>query len=207
MFVENRKISIPITLIMAGGRGSRLGFIEKPLLKICNFIVIERISSIAKRLSKIVLITVSKNTPKLKQWCIENNVDCIYTSGVDYVLDLQFSINVIRKRPLLILPGDLPFLNESTLIEFIVMSLVQNSSIITLCVDKDFYTQFYNFDSLDSSLKDFECIPVGISLIKGFDEDWTNVIINRFPDFLNLNTSQDLEFAKRICEKMNFNFL
>ena len=43
-----------ISLIMAGGRASRLGGIEKPLLRICGKVVIDVVIDVAKNFSRDV---------------------------------------------------------------------------------------------------------------------------------------------------------
>lgn len=192
---------IKVVLIMAGGKSSRFGFSEKAFLKICNKFMIEHVLELAKKLSKFVVISISKNTPKTLEWCKRNNLDCIYTSGIEYSIDLQMLINIIKKKPILVLPIDLPFLRIETMKEFLQEATSIRKPVITLCVDKDFFLKYQNLNSVAEEVKNLDCIPIGISLINDLGFEWYNIIMNKFPDFLNINTWSDVIIAERICKE------
>ncbi len=177
-------------VIMAGGQGSRLGGVEKPLLDVCGSRIIERIIEVAYRLSPRIHVAVSPNTPRTREWCIRNNVRIIDTPGRGYSYDIGFILDTID-TPVLFLPADTPFLTMSSLRYFVEKALSIDTSIITLLVSKQCFPG-QNPDENPS--------PIGISLFKKKRGYWANIIMCRFPDLLDIDTLDDLELARRLCE-------
>ncbi len=174
---------------MAGGRGSRLGGVEKPLLNICGRKIIERITSIAYKLSPNVSVAVSKHTPKTRKWCLENNISIIETPGEGYPKDIGYILEK-TSTPILFLPADTPFLTLDSLRYFVEKALSIDTGIVTLIVSKQCFPQ--QLSSPNPS-------PIGISLFKNKHGYWANIVMCRFPDLLDIDTPGELEYARRLC--------
>ncbi|MGC8597581.1 MAG: NTP transferase domain-containing protein [Thermocladium sp.] len=168
-----------IAVVMAGGRGSRLGGVEKAMLDVCGSPLIERV---IKSLSNHkIVIAVSDNVPNTIRWCMENELDAVMTSGDSYSLDLGIMIRSIRK-PFLVVPVDLPFIDGAVL-EFEERALRLDASIITLLVRRGGREE-----------------PIGVSLIKGDGADWTNIVMNESSELMDIDYPSDLERAIAECE-------
>ena len=168
-------------VIMAGGMGSRLGSPSKPLLRICGKTMLERSVAVARDLSKHVVVALSPHTiSTVKALCPELNVDaCIGLPGGGYPGDMLLIADIVRARPLLFLPADMPLLNPPRLMSFIEEAMAMDMGLVTL-------------EAGDEG-------PLGISLlIRGF-KPWRSVQQPWGPDLLNVNTADDLAEARRLC--------
>jgi len=112
-------------LVMAGGRGSRLGLdIEKPLVILNGKAMIEYVLDALARSSSFnrIFVSVSRNTPNTKAYLSKYDLIVLHTSGDNYVSDLVYSLNRISNHgsePTLIMPCDLPLV-DADLIRYIV---------------------------------------------------------------------------------------
>ncbi len=104
-------------LVMAGGKGSRLGFVEKPLLIIRGKPMISYIldALLDARCFTGIWVAVSKNTLNTKAYLLANyNVKVIDTDGMDYVHDLNYALRYIsmdKSDPILVASADLVLLD------------------------------------------------------------------------------------------------
>ncbi len=178
-------------VVMAGGRGSRMGGVEKPLLRICGKPIIGRVISEATIISPRVYVAVSPHTPGTRRWCIENDIEVIDTPGKSYPHDIGYILDNISV-PVLFLPADTPFLTHGVLKHFVEKALSISREIITLIVSKQCFPEPLARDTLS---------PIGISLFKNKRGYWANIIMCQFPDLLDIDTVEDLELARRLCGK------
>lgn len=168
-----------IAVVMAGGRGSRLGGAEKAMLDICGSPLIERV---IKPLSNHkIIIAVSPNAPNTIRWCMRHELDTVMTSGDDYSLDLGVLMRIIRK-PFLVMPVDLPFIYEAVL-KFEERAMHLDASIITLLVHRNGGEE-----------------PIGISLIKGEGTDWINIVMDESIELMDIDYPSDLKRAINKCK-------
>jgi len=178
---------------MAGGRSSRLNYIEKPMLMICSKPMIERVFGTACKITDKVFVAVSPYTIKTKRWCLKNNIELIETTGKDYVHDLQLLLNMF-KRPVLILPADTPFITDKILLDFLSRTEKISADVITLLVDR---SRFPN------ELRALTKEPVGISLFKGAGYKWSSIVMSEFPELLDIDTISELQYARRLCNEIS----
>ena len=89
-------------LVMAGGKGTRMGFcgVEKPMIEIGGVYTVERVVNAlrdSKHIDKI-LVSVSPNTPDTERYLKDIGVETIRTSGEDYVEDLHNSFSILSGK-------------------------------------------------------------------------------------------------------------
>ena len=186
-------------VIMAGGRGSRLGFIEKPLLKICNKPMIQRVIEAIEKLNYSFYVAASPLCMEVIKWCIINNINYIVTKGIDYVHDLDYILQMLGS-PLLVLPSDMPFLTSRILKEFLDRALSMNADVITLSVPTHEFLKYQDPSSL--TFKHNSTQPTGISLFKNRGHIWLEIIMSKYPELLNVNTYCEVLRAEYICQKL-----
>ncbi|PMP94262.1 MAG: hypothetical protein C0167_04230 [Nitrososphaera sp.] len=119
-------------IIMAGGRGSRLVYVEKPLVEVCGRPMVDGVISAATAMGKLTLCT-SRFTPNVeKSYC--GSLRCVRGSG-DYVSDLETALEAVG-TPALVLPADMPFIDRGIqeLRGFVDLALVSHAPVITLNV-------------------------------------------------------------------------
>ncbi len=96
-----------LAVILAGGKGTRIGNPEKCLLDFCGQPLIEHVLNIVRTFfRKIVVATTIKHRNILK-FCKESSVDILITPGLGLCYDLCMLVNITHTRPLIIFPCDL----------------------------------------------------------------------------------------------------
>jgi adenosylcobinamide-phosphate guanylyltransferase len=128
-------------LIMAGGKGSRMGFdtIEKPMQMIGGKHVVERVVDAIRRSKYVndVLVSVSSNTPKTEEFVRDElGVDVICTTGIDFMNDMHMAFEYLDEDYVLTCPSDLPLLKTFVVDQFIEYFKPEMQSAIAV-VDKD----------------------------------------------------------------------
>lgn len=174
-------------VIMAGGRGKRLGFVEKPMIKFGGRALIEYVVSEAEKLGGKLYVAISRYTPLTRDWCLRRGIEIIETEGKSYSEDLKYIASKLG-RPILFLPADIPFVTVSLLRKFLAEAMRKPKSLITLMVDRSRFPREIRGAGGKA--------PTGISLLKGLDWSWSNVVMSKFPELLDIDTWQDLRFGE-----------
>lgn len=110
-------------LIMAGGRGSRMGsgMVEKPMLEVGGRHIIDRVVEAVSGAEKVsrVLVSVSDNTPRTEEFLRGIGVETIRTSGADFMEDMHSAFEMLDSDFVLTCPSDMPMLRAFTVDSFI----------------------------------------------------------------------------------------
>ena len=106
-------------LIMAGGKGSRMGLpTEKPLLLFLGKPLIDWVAEAildAKKISEFYVIT-SSNTPKTERHCQDKGWKILHTDAKGYHNDLKQSVSMANlSGPVLTMPSDVPAITGKVL--------------------------------------------------------------------------------------------
>jgi adenosylcobinamide-phosphate guanylyltransferase len=194
-------------LIMAGGRGKRMGIqVEKPLLPFLGKPlidwVVEAVES-AKKVSNFFVVT-SPNTPETEKHCGSRCWAILRTDAKGYHDDLkQATREAGLTGPVLTIPGDLPAITGKFLDK--VVSAFEFSG-------KGFFAVFVPIEkrqSLGLSIDSTDeyrgkCYAVsGVNIVNGMDVqregkiDTSAMITEAIEVVLNINTLSDLEIAER----------
>ncbi len=143
-------------IIMAGGAASRMGGVEKPLLRVCGERILDRIIRASLPLGRV---TVAVTPPRMNTAirALEDRARIMMTPGYGYSMDLEYAVSKAG-LPALILPGDLPLATTESL-EW-ALSLLSGP-------DKDITTLLVQEGCLPGKRG-----PLGVSLIRG--PDWSS---------------------------------
>ena len=188
-----------ISLVMAGGKGTRMNLDnEKLLLKYKKSIILHVTDSLkdSNCFSKILALT-SSNSPKTKQLLQENNIEIFNTNGIGYVEDLSLVLQSTNDS-VLVTSGDLPLLDKE-IIKKIVKHYDPEKIWTSILVTNKFLTKLGLESDYSLQYDDQKCHYTGISLInsnkinssKNLDENY--IIIDDKRIAFNLNTKQDYE--------------
>ncbi|WP_188596050.1 NTP transferase domain-containing protein [Thermocladium modestius] len=167
-----------LVIIMAGGRGSRMGGTEKAMLEVCGAPIIER--EVEGLSDHWVIVAASRWSPVTIEWCRRNGVDVVMTSGSDYSTDLGLLMRTVRK-PFLVVPADMPFAGRAVR-NFESAAASMDSSIVTLLVRRGSSTE-----------------PVGVSLITRDGSDWADLIMEWSPELMDVDSPEDLSRVNALC--------
>ncbi|MEM0026696.1 MAG: NTP transferase domain-containing protein [Ignisphaera sp.] len=168
-------------VIMAGGRGSRLGGIKKYFLEICNRKLIDVSLDVALNLGvngRVIVCTRSEDVPLLKSL---KKVDVVACPGADYVTDLAYILGK-ASFPVLVLPADMPFLTVDVVKSFLVKASNSRADVVTLAV-----------------CKDSVCRESGISLFRRSEGSWENIYFEESKELRDIDTVEDLLWAESQC--------
>jgi adenosylcobinamide-phosphate guanylyltransferase len=198
-------------LVMAGGRGSRMGLpTEKPLLPFLGKPLIDWVAEAivdAKKVSEFYVIT-SANTPQTEQHCQSKGWKILHTDAKGYHNDLKQAVSMANLTgPVLTMPSDVPAITGQVL-DKIVDSF-------ELC-GKDFLAVFVPIKARQdlglsiSSTDEYKGVwyaVSGVNVINGtkiLSEgkiETSAIITDETEVLLNINTTKDLEIAQNIMLK------
>ena len=193
-------------LVMAGGKGSRMGYcgVEKPMIEIGGVYTIERVINALKSSKHIdkILVSVSPNTPDTERYMEEIGVETIRTSGENYVEDLHNSFRRLTGGYVLTCPSDMPLLRSYTVDAFIEYFTENPDNSMTAVVEEDVVIKTGITPSFDFGYEGKKWVLSGINIMDRkktlageelsysyFKTDWVDLAIN-------MNTQHELDIAR-----------
>jgi adenosylcobinamide-phosphate guanylyltransferase len=198
-------------LIMAGGRGSRMGLPnEKPLLPFLGKPLVDWVAEAimdAKKVSEFYVVT-SSNTPETEKHCINKGWKVVHTNAKGYHEDLKQAVYKLGLvGPVLTMPSDVPAITGPSLDKVV--------NAFEIC-GKDFLAVFVpikarldlglSISSTDEYKGEWYAVS-GVNIINGakIQSDGkieTSAIVTEETEvLLNINTATDLEIAEKIMMK------
>ncbi|NPA62519.1 MAG: TIGR00454 family protein [Methanococci archaeon] len=197
-------------LIMAGGKGRRMGGVEKPLVKIGDKYLIDHvlIPIINSNIEKIY-VAVSPNTPKTRCYvnktykktykeCIKP-VNVIETSGKGYIEDLNEAMQYFSE-PFLVVVSDIVNLTSkiiNRIIDYFYLIKSKNPDIeaLSVMIPKEIYP--------NPSLEFKGLVPAGINIVSPKYGEQKEEIFVIDELLFNVNTRDDLIFAENLLNQKN----
>ncbi len=199
-------------LIMAGGKGSRMGLpTEKPLLPFLGKPLIDWVVEAildAKKVSKFYVVT-SMNSPKTQKYCLAKGWEIICTDAKGYHNDLkQAVLKADLMGPILTMPSDVPAITG------VFLDKVINE--FEVC-QKDFLAVFVPIKTRQdlglsiSSTDEYKGVwyaVSGVNIINGAKVlgegkiETCAIITEETEVLLNVNTTKDLEIAQHRIKKL-----
>ena len=186
-----------ISLIMAGGKGTRMNTKQDKLLLEYKKPVIMHVVDALKNsncFSRIIAAT-SSNSPETEKTLRQSGVEIISTSGKDFVSDLNFVLRQLDDS-VFITSGDLPLLDDK-----IIKQISENYNPKNVWTSIVTTNKFLNSIGINSeyTTKNKEYVYSGISLVnaseinnlESIEEDL--VVIDDKRIGLNINTKDDYE--------------
>jgi len=165
-------------LIMAGGKSSRFGS-QKLAAEVCGRPLLEHSLRASREFCSCTIIAVSEKTVEaLEEKCSGELAECIEMGGHDYVEDLSFALSALRKKPVLVLPGDAVFRDIGVLERFVEEALRKDADVVTMIVKG--------------------LGPVGVSLFKTEGGSWADLLVHK-EDVVDVDFPGDLEAAEDVC--------
>jgi adenosylcobinamide-phosphate guanylyltransferase len=199
-------------LIMAGGRGSRMGLpTEKPLLPFLGKPLIDWAAEAimgAEKVSEFYVVT-SANTPQTEKHCLVKGWKVLRTGAKGYHNDLKQAVLAADLMgPVLTMPSDVPAITGPFLDKVI--------SSFEVC-EKDFLAVFVpiktrqDFGLSISSTDEYEGVwyaVSGVNIINGAKAlgeckiETSAIITEEIEVLLNVNTTKDLEISQHIMKNL-----
>ena len=172
-----------IAIVMAGGKGSRFGYVEKPMVRLGGIPLIDHVMRALLESGLETYIATSKNTPKTEAYCRSAGYRVVVTDGSGYHEDLQYLTE--RFGVIITCASDIPFLTPRH-IEPIIRSSYGSEDSVVGC-----------------TLVDGKVTPFGLNLVHGPDDRY--IIFDDPYVGVNINSSNDLDLAAKIYEHVDYN--
>jgi len=194
-------------LVMAGGRETRMGVGEKPLVKIRGELMIKLVLKAlikARSIEEVVILT-SEHTPKTTKAVKEMKlprVRVMKSLGAGFIEDIKYAVRILGPRVYLVASADLPLITPS-LIDFIVKRYERcEKSSLAVMVPVYVYELLGLKPSYVFKVGRKSIAPAGINLIDGskldekeLDEEY--LVIAHEGLAMNINRPEDVDK----CEK------
>jgi len=188
-----------ISLVMAGGKGSRMNLdTEKLLLEFKKPIILRVLDALENsECFEKIIITTSQNSPKTMNLVKKLDFEIIETKGIGYVEDLNQVLSTLNAI-VLVTSGDLPLLDADIITE--IISKYNSENVWTsFIVTKNFMDSLHLTSDFSLEFQGQDCLYTGISIINAkkitsFDSIKENYeILNDKRIAFNLNTLEDYE--------------
>lgn len=197
-------------LVMAGGKGTRMGCLEeKPLVKVCGRPVIEYVLEALKAAKKIgsIYVAVTNCTPKTAQLAKNFGVTVVETPGNNYVADMGYAVQTLKLGKFLAIAADLPLVTGEVLDSIVERYEGCGKPALTVAVPMETKTRLGM--SVEYSFKNdnADVVPVGINVIDGskrYGDEWLDqdiFMLDRDELAVNINTPQELQTAENMLAK------
>lgn len=193
-------------LVMAGGKGSRLGASEeKPLTKICGKPLVEYVIEALRGANKInrIIVTVSEHTPKTAAYAMAQGLEVLWTPGRGFCLDLRYAIEKLKLKDVVVVCADLPLLT-SDFIDMVIERYEKcKKPALTVMAPLEVYERIGLNADFILNVEGRKLVPVGVNVIDGekvrevegcLEEEI--LIIEDIRVIVNVNTLKDVEIAE-----------
>ncbi|RLF11825.1 MAG: nucleotidyltransferase [Thermoprotei archaeon] len=198
-------------LLMAGGRGTRLGLgVEKPLVKIAGRPLINYVVEALKQARYVerVVVVASRHTPNTYEVARGLRAEALKSPGEGYIEDLRYAVKALRlEGPVLVVACDLPLLS-GLLIDHIVRYYFTHCSKPSLAVVAPYevYEALGIRPSYVFEAEGLMVAPSGINVLDAslIDEEWIDeelLVLRRVEVAVNINTLKDLQLAERLINE------
>ena len=191
-------------LVMAGGRGTRLGMGEKPLVKLLgrpliHYVVTALVNSSVDQ----IYVATTDNVPQTRNWAENQDFIVIDTPSTGFVADMVHAAEKARLLgPILIVMADLPLVTPDILDEIIEIYDQRPEPALST------HTPFRLHAKLGrqpDSLFNYNgqlIVPAGINILNGAtikdEQDDYHLIMERIELAVNVNVVSDLKLCESI---------
>jgi adenosylcobinamide-phosphate guanylyltransferase len=198
-------------LIMAGGKGTRIGLAtEKPLLPFLGKPLVEWVVEAVKSAEKVseFYVVTSKNALETERKCLRDGLKVLKTDGKSYHDDLKQAILEAQLLgPVLTMPADLPAVTGKFLDKVVIAYEECGKDALAVFVPIAKREALELSVSSTDEHKGVWYAVSGVNIINGArinDEgkiDTGAIITEEVEVLLNINTLKDLAIAERIMSK------
>ncbi len=191
-------------IVMAGGRGTRLGLEEKPMVELDGKPLIEYVLealSGSKFIDRVV-VTTSKHTTKTEEFLKTKSIWTLETKGEDYVEDMINAVEKLGFGKTLVVSSDLPLITSKEIDSVIEAYFRQSCPAMKVVVPVGMFQKL----NLEPSLAKDDLVPSGINIVDGknIDGEEYTVVTHKGQFAFNLNTLKDLEIIERYKKLINY---
>lgn len=190
---------------MCGGKATRMmqAATEKPLLKVGNTAMIERVVSAlagSRRFAKIVAIA-SPNTPETKEFLALKGIEIIETAGEGYPQDLSRALAGLKPEKVMVVPADIPLVDPQVIGDIVDAAGNRQEPAVSIVLEKEFVENMGVKPSVvfgrycHSGITVFDTTRIAGDVVV-VEERY--LVMNRKEIALNVNTKEERELAEKL---------
>ncbi len=187
---------------MCGGKATRMqGDMEKPLLKVGNVAMIERVVSAlagSRRFERIVA-AASPSTPKTRGFLKSKGIEVIETAGAGYPQDLSRLLLRLRPEKVMVVPADVPLLDAQAVGGIVDAADGKQEAAVSIVLEKEFVKNIGIKPSVvfgrycHSGVTVFDTARIASLAVQE-----RYMVMNKEEIALNVNTKEELKLAERL---------
>ncbi len=189
---------------MCGGKATRMiqAATEKPLLKVGNTAMIERVVSAlagSRRFARIVAIA-SSNTPETKEFLALKGIEIIETAGEGYPQDLSRALARLKPEKVMVVPADIPLVDPQVIGDIVDAAGNRQEPAVSIVLEKEFVENMGVKPSVvfgrycHSGITVFDTTRIAGDVV--VEERY--LVMNRKEIALNVNTKEERELAEKL---------
>ena len=198
------------SIIMAGGKGSRMGLnVEKPLIKIKGkFMILYVIDALreSQSISRII-VAVTKKVPETSKIIKQMGIEVLETPGLGFIEDLKYAIRTLRLHHVLVICADIPLITAD-IIDFIVDRYWRSGKpALAVYIPIHVYKRLCLVPEYKFKIRGVEVVPAGVNIIDGtkIDQPYLeeeHLILEDIRLAVNVNTQKALSIVKTLLEEV-----
>ncbi len=196
-------------LVMAGGKGTRLGMGEKPIVSLQGRPLIGYVVDALKGAGlRRIWVATTSNVPMTEAWAIENGLEVVSTSGVGYVADMVQAVKIAEVAgSILVVMADLPLLSGDLICEIAKVYSSRPEPALSVHTPIEIHRRLKRRPDALFNYGGRLIVPSGVNILDGSDieeeqEDY-HLIMERVELAINVNAVEDLELCQDLLGRLS----
>ena len=196
-------IKMVTALIMAGGKGTRMGTnTEKPLIELFGIPMIQYVIDALSKSSEIsdVMVATSPYTPKTSLYLKRQNIKTFQTPGNGYVEDLQYYISENfpdnSDGAILTITSDLPLITNEIIDHVLDEYNRSNKPAMCIAVPVNIFWEY----GLKPSILLGDVVPSGLNILRSNNKQQDEEVLElgKIELAVNINSCEDIVLLENV---------
>lgn len=188
-------------IVMAGGRATRMGGVEKPMLSFRGKPLIDySLEALGVGEVEEVVVAVTPNTPRARTYLGKKRVETIITPGEGYVEDLSYALRELGPGKTLTLTSDLPLVRKEEVRYVLQEYSLRGCPSLAVVAERELCRRL----GLRVDMELPQGIPTGINVVdsSNLEGEECYLVVNNLRLAVNVNYLQDLDKAEEILKEV-----
>lgn len=192
--------------MMAGGKGSRLGMGEKPMVRLYKKPLIDYVVSALRPSTERIIVATTRATPETRRWSLGKNLEVVDTSGSGYIPDMVEAVERAGiSGPVMVIMADLPLITEEIVREVIDAYKSRPEPALSVHTLLSLHRSLGRRPDVIFNYMGELIVPAGVNILTGSrisdEQEDFHLIMNRIELAININTPDDLRICERIIKR------
>ena len=191
-----------LSLIMAGGLGTRMNMGEKPLVNLAKRPLLSYVVSAFEDAGFGVLVIVTPKVPMTKNWCRANGINTYQSKGCGYMEDLtECVLDIGENLPFFSCVSDLPGINKEIIRETLDLYNKSGMEACSVWAPKILFNDNNCKCSYSEEINGVISCPVGLNILHGAnissEQNELKILFHKSKLTFNVNTREELKSAEK----------